>query len=73
MPVINVGIQVEQEGEGGMEARETLDGGVKGVEGGGEGKVEELLGREPAGGEVVVRLLWSFCAKPGCSAVEGYG
>ena len=73
MPVINVGIQVEQEREGGMEARETLDGGVKGVKGGGKGQMEELLGQEPAGGEVVVRLLTSFRAEPGCSAVEGYG
>ena len=73
MPVVNIGIQVEQEGEGGMEARETLDGEVKGVEGGGEGKMEELLGQEPAGGKVVISLLTSFRAEPGCSAVEGNG
>ena len=49
MPVVNIGIQVEQEGEGGMEAREAPERAVKGVEGGGEGEVEELLGQEPAG------------------------
>ena len=62
MPVINIGIKVEQEGEGGMEARKTSERAVKGVEGGSQGEVEELLRQESTGREMVIGLLRSFSA-----------
>ena len=55
-----------------MEARKPPERAVKGVEGGGQGEVEELLGQESAGREVVVGLLRSFGAEPSCGAVKSY-